>query len=292
MKIIFDTDFGDDIDDSFALAYMLKTAPKDIALITSSFGQTRKRAALIARFLTRCGYKDIPIGIGAEDISMRDPYQYEFGKDYSISDYGCVIEDGVKAAVDIIMTSDEPVTVIALGPMTNLAKMLEIEPEVANKVRVVAMFGSIYGGYFGGALPDKEYNVFADIEASKKVIRSYKDITVAPLDVCSLLEAAGEDYAALINSEDTVAKVLISDFSLWLTFGFVNVTDKTSILYDILPIYMVYDNSLLEYETLPILVDEEGYTKISEEGNSVNCAVRWISDKEKFIRDYCTLIAK
>ena len=51
MRIILDTDFGDDIDDTYALYYLLKEAKQDVALILSAFGQTQKRAKLICSFL-------------------------------------------------------------------------------------------------------------------------------------------------------------------------------------------------------------------------------------------------
>ena len=57
MRIILDTDFGDDIDDAFALYYLLTEAKANIALILSSFGQTGKRAELICDFLKKMRYR-------------------------------------------------------------------------------------------------------------------------------------------------------------------------------------------------------------------------------------------
>ena len=55
MHIILDTDFGDDIDDTLALYYLLQAAPNSISLVLSAFGQTKKRAKLIWEFLKEGG---------------------------------------------------------------------------------------------------------------------------------------------------------------------------------------------------------------------------------------------
>ena len=275
MRIILDTDFGDDIDDSFALYYLLKAMPESISLVLSDFGQTEKRAELICNFLERCGRKDIPVGIGV-NMEYRDPYIYKFFNKYELSSYPQVYENGLMKVKELIEENDD-VVIIAIGPTTNLAALSEI-CEKAKDVPVYAMLGSVYSGYFGADKPDKEWNVFADVAATKKALAFYKNLIIAPLDTCSLLQIEGESFNKFMASATPVA----DDYKNWLTLGYHKDTDKTSVLYDTQHVYMVSDNSLLEYETLPLICDDEGFFHVDEKGNNVKCALRW-KDKEAYM---------
>ena len=71
IPVIIDTDIGTDIDDTWAVLMALNSPELDIKLIVSSTGDTILRAALLAKFLDRCGRTDIPIGIGIPLGSQR-----------------------------------------------------------------------------------------------------------------------------------------------------------------------------------------------------------------------------
>ena len=183
MYLIIDTDFGDDIDDAFSLAYLLKRARGDIHLVLSAFGDTEKRAQSIGDFLHRAGCDEIPVGVGIKS-SEQDPAQYLFQpQDVTYP----VIEDGLAEAARLIRESDEVVTLVALGPATNLAALIERYPDCKDKVRIVSMFGSVRGGYFGSPDPINEYNVIMDIPAGKTFLGSGWDISLTPLDTCGNL---------------------------------------------------------------------------------------------------------
>ena len=62
--VILDTDIGDDIDDTWALAMFLKSPDLDLKLVTTTCGKAEYRAKLIAKLLTAAGRTDIPIGLG------------------------------------------------------------------------------------------------------------------------------------------------------------------------------------------------------------------------------------
>ena len=63
------------------------------------------------------------------------------------------------------MNSPEPVTLICIGPMPNIAEALKREPRIAEKARFVGMHGSVRVGYGGKKTPDAEWNVKADPKA-------------------------------------------------------------------------------------------------------------------------------
>lgn len=66
-------------------------------------------------------------------------------------------------------TPGETVTIIAIGPLTNLARALQREPRIAAKARVVAIAGSVRRGMFNAPGPQREYNVNVDREFDRYV---------------------------------------------------------------------------------------------------------------------------
>ena len=97
VPVILDTDIGDDIDDTWALALALKSPELDVKLVVTDFGNTEQRAKLVARVLELAGRTDIPIGIGVKENDEPGP-QAEWVKGYDLAKYpGRVLPDGVQA---------------------------------------------------------------------------------------------------------------------------------------------------------------------------------------------------
>jgi inosine-uridine nucleoside N-ribohydrolase len=170
IPVILDTDIGDDIDDTWALALLLRCPELDLKLVTTDYGKAAYRARIVARLLETAGRTDVPIGLGisAED---KDGPQAAWVKDYDLSKYpGKVHEDGVKALIDTILGSPEPITLIAIGPVPTIAAALDREPRIAERTRFVGMHGSVRKGYGGKSAPDPEWNVKADASACARVL--------------------------------------------------------------------------------------------------------------------------
>jgi len=125
IPVIFDTDIGSDIDDTWALAMLLRSPELYPILITTENGNTRYRAKIVAKMLERSKRTDIPIGIGIH-LSDETGRQSAWVENYNLKRYrGIVYEDGVKALIETIMRTPEPVTLICTGPLTNIAAALE-----------------------------------------------------------------------------------------------------------------------------------------------------------------------
>ena len=81
---------------------------------------------------------------------------------YEMAKYsGKIHEDGIAAMIDLINKSPEPITIIAIGPVPNLALALQKDPGIAAKCRFVGMHGSFAKGY-GEGPPSAESNVKVD----------------------------------------------------------------------------------------------------------------------------------
>ena len=150
IPVILDTDIGGDIDDTWALAMLLKSPELDVKLVVSDTCDTVYRSRLIARLHEVAGRPDIPVGVGMRFASDGPrERQAAWVTDYDLADYpGPVHEDGVLAIIDTVMNSPEPVTIICIGPMPNLLEALKREPRIAPKAHFVGDIGDVLGKPF------------------------------------------------------------------------------------------------------------------------------------------------
>ncbi len=275
VPVILDTDIGDDIDDTWALALLLRSPELDLRLVVGDLGKTLYRAKLIARILETAGRTDVAVGLG---IGSRDGDggQAAWVKDYDLKSYpGKVHEDGVGAIIDTIMKSAEPVTLIAIGPTPNLKAALERQPEIARKARFVGMYGSVRKGYDGKATPEPEYNVKTDVAACRKVFTAPWDMTITPLDTCGLVRLKGEKFKAVRDSWDPLAAAVIENYRLWAKKDSKGALDSSSILFDTVAVYLAFADSLCRIETLGIRVTDDGSTAIDDGAKKMRVATEW-----------------
>src|SRR5437763_1117808 len=86
VPVIFDTDIGDDIDDTWALAMILKSPELDLKLVTTTCGKAEYRGKLVARLLEIAKRTDVPIGLGAGG-KAGDGAQQPWVKEYQLDKY-------------------------------------------------------------------------------------------------------------------------------------------------------------------------------------------------------------
>jgi len=277
IPVIYDSDIGDDIDDTWALGFLLKCPELDVKLVVGDQGRTEYRAKLFAKFLETAGRSDIPIGIGLDVGREGDGPQAEGVKDYKLEEYpGTIHEDGVQAIIDTIMQSETPVTLIAVGPLPNVAEALKREPKIAEKARFVGMHGSVRLGYGGSEEISAEYNVRADAQACQKALSAPWDITITPLDTCGLVVLKDERYQKVLESDTPIAKAIIQNYRYWSqAHDWAKPDTQSSTLFDTVAVYLGFDDEYLKMETLGIRVTDDGYTKIDPEANKMEVATEW-----------------
>ncbi len=281
IPVILDTDIGTDIDDTWALAYLLRCPELDVRLITTTTGDTLERARLVARLLEVAGRTDIPIGVGVP-LEHAPFYQGEWVRGYALPDKpGRILPNAVQAIADVIRGSSTPVTVIGIGPLPNVAALLMQAPEVVQNSRFIGMYGSLRQGYFGSAEIPAEYNVRLYPHSCRKVFSTPWDITITPLDTCGSVQLKSEKYQAVRNSPDPLVRAVIENYAVWtrhnqnpLYRGF-DPNVESSILFDLVPIYLAFSEAWVDIETLNLSVTEDGYTRIVDQGDLIRCATRW-----------------
>ncbi len=280
IPVIFDTDIGDDIDDTWALALLLQSPELDIKLITTAVGDTSAKAKIVAKMLEVAGRTDIPIGIGLPCGDRNKGHrQDQWVSSYKLSSYpGTIYQDGVQALIDTIMDSPEQITVIAVGPLPNVAAALEREGRIAEKAKFIGMHGSVRRGYDGKQEVSKEYNVVTFVKEAQKVFTSGWDMTITPLDTCGIVRLKGAKYKKVFESDKPLARAVIANYRAWTKsqgWDQAEVNTASSTLYDTVAIYLAISTELVRMEKLPIRVTDDGYTAIDDKGKTVNCATEW-----------------
>ena len=290
--VVLDTDIGGDIDDTWALAMMVNSPELDVKMVLSEHGDTLYRAKVAARFLQTVGRADVPVGIGiaTPHLLLNDWNPQEaVVRDYDLGSYpGRVLTDGVGALVDLVMGSSEPITLIAIGPLTNIAAALERQPKIASKVRFVGMDGNIRELFLNEVRVVPEYNVKVDVPASQRVFTASWDMTITPLDTCGKVVLRGDRYAKLHRSESPIARAVMENYKAWVQYLSTK-TDmdplkyerESSILFDTVAVYLAMDDRFLNMETLGVRVMADGLTSVDEDAKKIRCAMTW-KDMESF----------
>jgi inosine-uridine nucleoside N-ribohydrolase len=281
IPVILDTDIGDDIDDTWALAMLLKSPQFDLKLVTTTRGKAEYRAKLIAKILTVAKRSDVAIGLGAggrEGSGGQQPWV----KDYNLAGYkGTVHADGVGALIAAIEAAPQPITLISIGPSDTVAAALERKPGIAAKAFFVGMQGAVRKGYDGSGKVIAEYNVKANVPAAKKVLAAaWRKTTITPLDTCGLVNLSGRRFQALKESNDPLVMALLENYRIWANNEKVA---ASSILFDTVAVYLAYpqprgtrySGSLLVMEDLSIAVTDEGITAIDPAGAKMSVATAW-----------------
>ncbi len=282
---VLSTDIAGDIDDTWALAHLLRSPELDLRMVLTETGEARYRAAVAAKFLEVAERTDVTVALGLDFGVMADEHRHQgpWVADYDLDGYpGKLVQDGVQAFIDFVRAAEEDVTVIAIGPAPSLAEAVKRAPDIAQKCRLYGMHGSFDVGYGGAAKPDAEYNVKADVAAFRALMAApWKRVVLTPLDTCGLVILDGANYHRVwCATRDPVANAVIENYCLWaprvpwMKCDFF--TRKSSTLFDNVAVYLAYANDLVEFETIRFRVTDDGFTVRDDDGPYLaDVAIRW-----------------
>ncbi len=287
IPVILDTDIGNDVDDTWALLQLLRSPELDTKLIVTATGDTVLRAKVAAKYLEVAGHSDIPLGIGVRGEGGVDN-QKPWVEGYDLNDFpGKIHQDGVQAMIDTIHASPEPMTLLVIGPATNIGEALKRDPSIARKCRFIGMHGSVDVGYGGSSEASDEYNVRADVPAFQAVLDAdWLSCEITPLDTCGDIVLDGDRYQNLFQSDDPALVALFENYKHfaelveWMEVDYFDT--KSSTLFDCVAVYMAYSREHLVYETINLGVTETGVTARHADGAPVEVAMSW-TNQEAFL---------
>ena len=281
IPVILDTDIGDDIDDTWALGLLLQSPELDLKLVVGDYGKAEYRARLLTKFLQRAGRTDVPVGLGLDTAPRGDGPQAGWITNFALSDYrGRVYKDGVQALIDTVLASKVPVTLIAIGPMPNLAAALGREPKIGQRARFVGMDGSVRLGYGGSTNVAAEWNVKADVKAAQRVFSAQWEMVITPLDTCGLVDLSGDRYRCVRDSANPIAAAVIENYRLWSISQDAKsnaAESRSSTLFDTVAVYLAAGHDLCRMEQLGLRVTDEGFTAIDDRAKRISVATAWKS---------------
>jgi purine nucleosidase len=247
--VIIDTDIGDDIDDAFAVGLAVQSPEFRILGITTAFGDTKLRARLAVRMLDTVGRSDIPVIAGVETAPRTKFTQAEYAQGGAKQVQPGLAPDFI---LDQIRRHPGEITLIAIGPQTNLGAAIDKDAATFRKLkRIVMMGGSVYKGYKGGA-PDPEWNILCDTAAAQKVFTSGVPLYVMPLD-STILKLDASDTAKLFDYGSPLTKQIKE---LYLEWG-----KPTPTLFDPMAVGYAANPELCPTTPLHLSVDDKGFTR-------------------------------
>jgi len=151
IPILLDTDPGSDIDDAMTIAYLLRQPRCELVGITTVTGDTRKRAAMCKAIADAEGRSDVPIHPGAPDPLLFGPGQPTVPQYDAIADRGNPFEHADLTAVEFLRSTIRArpgeITLLAIGPMTNLGLLFKLDPQIPALLKQLVLMCGVFTGW-------------------------------------------------------------------------------------------------------------------------------------------------
>lgn len=258
-NIIIDCDPG--IDDVVALCFAVANEDKlNILGITTVAGnQTIEKVTDNAIGLMSFLNKDIKIARGSKEPLLREkrPAIKVHGEN-GVGDYEfphtkeLYSNNAVEFLKDTILASEEKVTLVPVGPLTNIALLIKAFPEVMDKIELVSIMGGSTG--IGNTTPTAEFNIWADPEAARIVFDSKLPIVMSGLNVTHSTGLHRKDVDELMKSTGKVTRMCGEILNYYFKGDhvkkgtFTPIHDASAIMYLIHP-------ELYKSKNMPVVVD-------------------------------------
>ncbi len=281
-KVILDTDIGGDIDDAYALSLALSSPELEVLGVCVNTGAVEQRAKIALKMLHEAGRDDIPVAVGLPGPRKdKRPNQYPYAQDYEATKP--IDENAVEFLARMLNNSNGDITVIAYGPLSNIAALVEKHPMAAKRMKRLIIMGGMCGvGALAGREVFPEYNVRCDVPASQTVFRAGLPLTMITLDVTLLCKLTKPYQQRFEKSQRPLAQAMVKLLDLW--------PGKIPTLHDPLAVVYSYAPQFIEVKPYHVVVDDQGRTIIVQ-GKEPNCNVSVTVQAEKFLDFFCDRVA-
>jgi inosine-uridine nucleoside N-ribohydrolase len=262
-KILIDTDPG--IDDAMAIFYALESPELDVIGLTSIFGNAETEVTTVnaLKLLEIAGRSDIPVARGV-DNPLAMPYRGAVAFVHGTDGQGDVFLPPPKASVheldaaNFIVRSvlDAPgeITLVALGPLTNVALAMQLEPTLGAKLAgIVLMGGNAFVG--GNASPAAEANIINDPEAADIVFGAECGVVMAGLDVTESTIMTTSDLARMATFDNARARHLAAIIPFYEKFYLQRLGIEGICVHDSSTISYLLKPELYTWVEYPVRVD-------------------------------------
>jgi pyrimidine-specific ribonucleoside hydrolase len=296
--VIFDTDMAHE--DIFSALFLLSHPNVDVRAITvSGTGEVHcgPGVGYALGLVKLSDHEDIPVACGRETPLAGNRVFPAGWRQSADEGYGVVMPNGENPSalsapdliIDLVQNSDKPVTIVAVGPLTNIAEVIQKEPDiVANIAEIYIMGGAVKVegnvGNSGVGIQNKyaEWNIYIDPLAANIVFNSGAPIILVPLDATKDVPITRRFHRALGDNRNTPSANLVYDI---LTANLDFVDSGGFQFWDSLTSAIFTDPNLAIFEEFQLTVVEEdgpesGFTKPDPNGAKIKVAVS--ADRDKF----------
>jgi inosine-uridine nucleoside N-ribohydrolase len=293
VPMILDVDTG--TDDALALAYATRKPEIDLVAVTTVAGNVGvdKTTANTLAVLDWLGATDVPVHRGASRPLVRPHRDATYfhdegglgGAKLPVSSREIGADRGPAAIIRLAKQRPGELTLVCVGPLTNLAIALNVEPTLTDLLREVVLMG---GAYYvpGNTTPTAEFNILVDPEAAEQVFAApFQRLTAVGLDVTRQVTLTRADWEAVNVATDLPrAASLLREVG---AFAFGTLANETFSLHDPLAVAVAIAPDLIQVEDAAVVVEsaeeERGRTRIVGPG-SVHVATA--VDAERALKDF------
>lgn len=249
IPVLFDTDIGDDIDDAIALALALQSPELDVRGVTTVFGVVDQRTRLAWKELGLYGRQDIPLSTGAANPLLDAPVFQKARQFEVLTDADVAPEKARRRAAEFIietlLASREKLTLVPVGPLTNIALALRLEPRIKSKIERIVLMGGAFKRLYS------EWNIQRDRAAAQIVFSSGVPILAVGLDVTLQCKLEVRDLEKLRAARSPASQFLVRLIELWQNGN----PSQTPILHDPLAVASVFRPDLIGVEAGAVEVE-------------------------------------
>jgi inosine-uridine nucleoside N-ribohydrolase len=255
LPLLVDTDVGDAFDDALALAWLLAQPAADVRGVTTVFGDAHTRALVVCRMLHACGRDDIPVASATRRREVPDYRgQMQYGLRPAHKQPGR--EDAVSLLYRHLKARPGELTVLCLGPLTNIAALFDRHPECKPWLRrLVVMGGALRVGYDGKPPTQPEWNFRCDPAAARRVLAAGVPVTLVPADVTWDLRLPAASLGKILNRCTPLTDQLAALHDL--------AEHDEAVLFDPLAALVSVDAAGCKLAPARVEVDEKGNTRLA-----------------------------
>lgn len=270
-------DYSPTVSDAGALLYLAAHPDVDLLAVTlPSTGEAEcaPGVRITRALLTIAGRPDVPVGCGSSASAAGSREWPTAWREAANRLPGVLLPavatenplDADQLLVDVLGDADERVTVVAVGPLTNLALLFAEHPEAVDQIeRVVTMGGAVNVDGNVDSAPAAEWNYYIDPPAARDVLASGVDVLVVPLDATDDMPWTPLLISRLGASTHPVARAEHQIASSRLTLEGIYLWDELAAVAAITP-------AVVTTETMILAVDVEGALTVEARGYRVNVA--------------------
>jgi pyrimidine-specific ribonucleoside hydrolase len=295
--VVLDGDFGPD--DMMALFYLLQRPDLDVLAVTVSgtgLVHCPQGAANAAAILSHLGRADIPVACGPDEPTAGGnafPEEWRAGSDELATSLGVepyighVDTDAVGLLTETIGGAGQPVRLLVLGPMTNIALALDASPDLVDDIADITMMAGAFD-VNGSVAPDylAEWNVWVDSAAAQRVIGTPVPKTIVPLDATNDVPATQFFFDTLTRTKRTPEAKLV--WAFFATHDY-NLEGGSYFFWDPLAAVALVEPDIVDLSTRSVEVDQAtGQTLQADGGAEVEVAVA--ADRRGFEEEFLTLV--